>query len=123
MPIWQPNNYLKDLRVKKWEGQVRKYFSQLFLIFYGYFCRVEPDIAIVEEPTTSYVPIAPKPMQMQHTIAQRPQMMSRGRGRGAGGRPVMSPAAQAAMRVKAQLRAQTHQQQQPQQFSNPYSKL
>ena len=89
-----------------------------------YFCRVEPDIAIVEEPPTSYVPIAPKPMQMQHTIAQRPQMMNtRGRGRGVGGRPVMSAAAQAAMRVKAQLRAQTHQQQQPQQFSNPYSKL
>ena len=58
-------------------------------------------------------------MHMQQNIASRGHpgvMNSRGRGPGrppVGGRPVMSPAAQAAMRVKAQLRAQNQQQQQP----------
>ena len=74
--------------------------------------RVEPEISIVEEAPgyNSHTPIAPMPQQ----IAPKPQIInSRGRGRPpVGGRPVMSPAAQAAMRVKAQLRAQNHPQQQ-----------
>ena len=75
---------------------------------------MEPDISIVEESSnyTGHTPMSQ--IQMPQQIAPKPQIInSRGRGRPpVGGRPVMSPAAQAAMRVKAQLRAQNHPQQQ-----------
>lgn len=68
--------------------------------------RVEPEISIVDEnvlaASQNYAPVPqPRPVQapMNH------MMPNRGRGMAAIRRPVMSPAAQAAMRVKAQLRA------------------
>ena len=70
--------------------------------------RVEPEISIVD--------IQPPPMPKQ--IPPNLSVVNRGRGGGGntnGGsglvqrRPMMSPAAQAAMRVKAQLRTQHHQ--------------
>ncbi len=74
--------------------------------------RVEPEISILDEhvqAVTMQTHYTAPPMPTPR-VTPSPQVMS---SRGRGGltqmrRPVMSPAAQAAMRVKAQLRAQTN---------------
>ena len=67
--------------------------------------RVEPDISIVSEQPPQRLVAQPPPSRFPPTVQHTTG--TRGRGRG---KPAMSPAAQAAMRVKAQLRAQQQSQ-------------